>query len=470
MGKNLLEKVWNLHRVRDLASGDTQLFIGLHLMHEVTSPQAFEELRERGVKVKHPERTFAVIDHIVPTDDVARPLADPLAEEMFQAIEENTKAAGIRFFSPGSGSQGVIHVVFPELGLVQPGMTVTCGDSHTSTHGALGTVAFGVGTSQVRDVLASQTLAARRPKVRRILLTGTRPPYVTAKDVIIHVIRTLGVKGGVGYAYEFAGPVIEDMTIEERMTICNMGIEGGARFTYVNPDQVTFDYLKGRPYAPAGKEFEKAVRFWKSMASDSDASFDDEVELSVDALEPMVTWGITPAQAVCVNEPVPDPAQMPEAERPQIEEAIAHMGITAGKPIAGTAVDVVFIGSCTNGRISDLRDAAKVAGTGKVAEGVKALVVPGSEQVAKQAEEEGLADIFRAAGFQWRHPGCSMCLAMNPDRLTAGQLCVATSNRNFKGRQGHPQGRTVLASPATAAASALAGKVADVRTIKGAQS
>lgn len=467
MGQHLFSKVWDMHRVRDLPTGDTQLFIGLHLLHEVTSPQAFEVLEERGLKVKYPDRTFAVIDHVVPTDNLSRPLADPLAESMFQAIETNTDRHGIRFFAPGSGRQGVIHVVFPELGLIQPGLTIACGDSHTSTHGAFGALAFGIGTSQVRDILATQCIAARKPKVRRILLNGSRPFWLTAKDIILHVIRELGVKGGVGYAYEFAGPVVDAMSVEERLTLCNMGIEGGARFTYVNPDELTFNYLKGKPFAPSDADFDRAVTFWKSLASDADAVFDDEVAFAVDGLDPQVTWGITPAQTIGVSEMVPEPADFSGSQRKQIEEALKHMNLEAGKPLAGTPVNVVFVGSCTNGRLSDLRQAAEIARRGKVADGVRAMVVPGSEQVAKEAEAEGLDAVFREAGFEWRLPGCSMCLAMNPDRLKAGQLSVSTSNRNFKGRQGHPGGRTVLASPATAAACALAGKIVDVRTLIG---
>ncbi|HNR98818.1 MAG TPA: 3-isopropylmalate dehydratase large subunit [Planctomycetota bacterium] len=468
MGRNLLAKVWDLHRVRDLPGGATQLFIGLHLIHEVTSPQAFEALRERGLKVARPDLTFAVVDHVVPTDDVRRPLADPLAEEMFCAIEDNTAACGIAFFPPGCGSQGVIHVAAPELGLTRPGLTIACGDSHTSTHGALGAVAFGIGTSQVRDVLATQCLAARRPKVRRIVLTGKLGPWVAAKDVILHIIRVLGVKGGVGFAYELAGPVVERMGIEERLTLCNMGIEGGARIAYCNPDEKTFAYLAGRRYAPDGADFAAAAAWWRTMASDPDASFDDEVALDVGDLAPMVTWGITPGQAIAIDEAVPSPSACPGPERAQAEEAQDFMGVTPGKPLTGLKVNVVFIGSCTNGRLSDLRVAARVARRGRVAPGVRALVVPGSERVAAQAEAEGLADVFRRAGFEWRLPGCSMCLAMNPDRLRAGELCVATSNRNFKGRQGHPQGRTVLAGPAMAAAAALAGEIVDIRTMMGA--
>ena len=465
MGRNRLEKVWEMHRVRELPTGETQLFIGLRLVHEGTSPQAFGELRERGLAVRHPERTFAVIDHVVPTDSVVRPVADPLAEEMFTAIERNTAENGITFFPPGCGSQGVVHVAVPELGLTQPGMTVACGDSHTSTHGALGAVACGIGTSQVRDVLATQCLAARKPKVRRVVITGARGPWVQAKDVILHIIRTLGVKGGVGYAYELAGPAVDAMSVEERLTLCNMGIEGGARCTYVNPDARTCDWLRGRPYAPVGSEFERAAARWRAVASDPDARFDDEVEIDVGALRPMVTWGITPAQAVMIDEPVPRPEELPESERRQAAEALAFMGFAPGAPLSGTKVDVVFIGSCTNGRLSDLESAARVAACGRAAPGVTALVVPGSERVAAEAQAKGLPDVFRKAGFQWRLPGCSMCLAMNPDRLKAGQLCVATSNRNFKGRQGHPQGRTVLASPAMAAAAALAGAIVDVRDI-----
>jgi 3-isopropylmalate/(R)-2-methylmalate dehydratase large subunit len=465
MGKSLLEKIWEAHAVRELPSGQTQLFIGLHLVHEVTSPQAFEMLREQGLRVLFPERTFATVDHIIPTDTRQRPYADAQAEGMMRAIERNCAEFGIRLFEANSGNQGIVHVLGPELGLTQPGMTVACGDSHTSTHGALGTVAFGIGTSQVRDVLATQCLAMQRPKVRRIVVGGKLGRGVYAKDVILHIIRRLGVKGGVGYAYEYAGEVIERMSMEERMTVCNMSIEGGARLGYVNPDETTFAYLRGRDFAPKGDAFERAVQWWKSMASDPDARYDDVVHIAGEEIAPTVTWGINPGQAIGVDEVVPPPEAFPPDEREVAEEAYRYMDLRPGQPIRGMKIDVAFIGSCTNGRLEDLREAAKVARLGKVKPHVKALVVPGSERVARAAEAEGLDEVFRAAGFEWRLPGCSMCLAMNPDKLVGRQVCASSSNRNFKGRQGSPAGRTLLMSPAMVAAAAIAGEVVDVREI-----
>lgn len=465
MGKSLLEKIWEAHAVRELPSGQTQLFIGLHLVHEVTSPQAFEMLREQGLRVLFPERTFATVDHIIPTDTRQRPYADAQAEGMMRAIERNCAEFGIRLFQANSGNQGIVHVLGPELGLTQPGMTVACGDSHTSTHGALGTVAFGIGTSQVRDVLATQCLAMQRPKVRRIVVGGKLGRGVYAKDVILHIIRRLGVKGGVGYAYEYAGEVIERMSMEERMTVCNMSIEGGARLGYVNPDETTFAYLRGREFAPKGDAFERAVQWWRSMASDPDARYDDVVHIAGEEIAPTVTWGINPGQAIGVDEVVPPPEAFPPDEREVAEEAYRYMDLRPGQPIRGMKIDVAFIGSCTNGRLEDLREAAKVARLGKVKPHVKALVVPGSERVARAAEAEGLDEVFRAAGFEWRLPGCSMCLAMNPDKLVGRQVCASSSNRNFKGRQGSPAGRTLLMSPAMVAAAAIAGEVVDVREI-----
>ncbi|MDH3520458.1 MAG: 3-isopropylmalate dehydratase large subunit [Myxococcales bacterium] len=464
-GRNLLDKVWDLHAVRELPGGQTQLFIGLHLIHEVTSPQAFAMLREMSREVRFPSRTFATVDHIIPTRSHARPLADPLAEAMLVALERNTAAAGIPLFDPASGKQGIVHVIGPELGLTQPGMTIACGDSHTSTHGAFGAVAFGIGTSQVRDVLASQCLLLSRPKVRRIEVGGKLARGVYAKDVILSIIRALGVKGGVGFAYEYAGPVLDAMSVEERLTVCNMSIEGGARCGYVNPDALTFEYLRGREFAPRGDAFERAVQWWRGIASDPDAHYDDRVALDGDRVAPSVTWGINPGQSVGVDERLPRPADAPDAERSGLEEAYGYMDLRAGEPVAGTPIDVAFIGSCTNGRISDLREAARVAQLGKVAPGVKALVVPGSHAVAQQAEREGLPEIFRAAGFEWREPGCSMCLAMNPDKLVGREMCASSSNRNFKGRQGSPTGRTLLMSPAMVAAAALRGHVIDVREL-----
>ncbi len=465
MGENLFSKVWDLHKVATLPSGQDQLFVGLHLIHEVTSPQAFQMLRERGLKVLFPNRTFATVDHIVPTGDQSRPFADELAEEMIQAVENNTRKEGISYFGLDSERQGIVHIIGPELGLTQPGMIVACGDSHTSTHGALGALAFGVGTSQIRDILATQTIALSRPKVKRIVVSGSLPDGVSAKDVTLRVIADLGVNGGIGYAYEYAGPCIEAMDMEARLTLCNMSIEGGARVGYVSPDSVTFDYLEGRPFAPRGQELAAALAFWKSIASDADARYDDEYELDGGTLEPMVTWGINPGHAVGVGQKLPKLADIDPQERPVARKAYDFTGFEQGQSIAGQRIDVAFIGSCTNGRISDFRQAARVAKGRKVAAGIKALVVPGSRQVAARAEEEGLAEIFREAGFEWRNAGCSMCLAMNPDKLVGRQICASSSNRNFIGRQGSPRGRTLLMSPAMVAAAAVTGEVTDVRSL-----
>ncbi len=463
--KSLFDKVWDLHSVRELPDGQTQLFIGLHLIHEVTSPQAFAMLEEMGLPVRFPQRTFATVDHIMPTDSQLRPLSDPLAEEMIVTLERRCRDHGISLFDPASGMQGIVHVIGPELGLTQPGMTIACGDSHTSTHGAFGAIAFGIGTSQVRDLLATQCLALARPQVRRIEVRGELGQGVYAKDVILSIIRRLGVKGGVGYAYEYGGAVIENMDLEARLTLCNMSIEGGARVGYVNPDAATFEYLRGREFSPRGEAFDRAVEWWRSMSSDPQARFDDRVELDGGEIDPAVTWGINPGQSCGVTEAIPSPQQCSEAERASVEEALSFMELEPGEPIAGTRIDVAFIGSCTNGRISDLREAARVAKTGKVKPGVRTLVVPGSQAVARQAEEEGLDEVFREAGFDWREPGCSMCLAMNPDKLVGREISASSSNRNFKGRQGSPKGRTLLMSPAMVAAAAIAGHVVDVREI-----
>ena len=465
MGQSLFRKVWDAHAVRTLPSGQTQLFIGLHLVHEVTSPQAFDMLRERGLTIAYPERTFATVDHIVPTSDVARPFADEMAEDMMIAIEENAQQFGLSFFGLDDERQGIVHVIGPELGLTQPGMTIACGDSHTSTHGAYGAIAFGIGTSQVRDVLATQCLAMDPLKVRRIEVSGTLGNGVYAKDVILNIIRNLGVKGGTGYAYEYAGSAIEAMDMEARMSVCNMSIEGGARAGYVNPDQTTFDYLRGRAYAPSGDAFDRAVSWWRSMASDADADYDDVYHLDGSALEPTVTWGITPGQALFVSEKVPALTDLPDDERDVAAEAYDYMDLEPGTAISGMPIDVAFVGSCTNSRISDLREAARVVEGHKVADGVKALVVPGSKSVLKTAEAEGLHLIFEDAGFEWRGAGCSMCLAMNPDKLQGREVCASSSNRNFKGRQGSPTGRTLLMSPAMVAAAAIAGEVIDVRAM-----
>ncbi|MBX2863561.1 MAG: 3-isopropylmalate dehydratase large subunit [Leptolyngbyaceae cyanobacterium MAG.088] len=461
----LFDKVWDLHTVTTLPSGQTQLFIGLHLIHEVTSPQAFAMLRDRNLQVMFPERTVATVDHIVPTDNQARPFADSLAEDMMVALETNTKTNSIRFFNVGSGHQGIVHVIAPEQGLTQPGMTIACGDSHTSTHGAFGAISFGIGTSQVRDVLASQTLSLEKLNVRRIEVNGTLAPGVYAKDVILHIIRTLGAKGGAGYAYEYAGSTIAAMSMEERMTLCNMSIEGGARCGYVNPDQITYDYLKGREFAPQGDQFDQAITWWQSLRSEADAEYDDVVIFDAQDIPPTVTWGISPDQAIGVDESVPTLTSFNTAEQPLIQEAYSYMDLAPGKPMLGTPVDVCFIGSCTNGRLSDLREAAKVAQGRHVAQGIKAFVVSGSEQVKQQAEAEGLDQIFLEAGFEWREPGCSMCLAMNPDKLQGRQISASSSNRNFKGRQGSASGRTLLMSPAMVALAAINGQVSDVRSL-----
>jgi 3-isopropylmalate/(R)-2-methylmalate dehydratase large subunit len=458
-----LEKVWDAHTVRRLPNGQSQLFIGLHLVHEVTSPQAFDMLRARGWRVKRPDRTIATVDHIVPTRDLRRPFLDVMAEDMLTALERNCREAGVPLLDLHSGSQGIVHVIGPELGLTQPGMTIACGDSHTSTHGAFGAVAFGVGTSQVRDVLASQCLALEPLKVRRIDVNGRLAPGVYAKDVILEIIRRLGVNGGVGYAYEYSGDTLGRMSMDERMTICNMSIEGGARVGYVNPDQTTFDYLRGRRFAPQGEAFDRAVAWWRSMASDPDAHYDDVVRLDAGAIRPTVTWGINPGQSVYVDERLPRPGEVEPDRRAAVTEALEFMGFHGGDPIKGTRIDVAFVGSCTNARLSDLREAARVVRGRHVAPHVRALVVPGSQGVRLAAEQEGLDRAFVDAGFDWRGAGCSMCLAMNHDRLEGREVCASSSNRNFKGRQGSPVGRTLLMSPAMVAAAAVAGEVVDVR-------
>ena len=465
MGQTLLQKVWDQHAVRTLPTGQTQLFIGLHLIHEVTSPQAFDMLRARGSRVAFPNRTFATVDHIVPTLNQRRPFLDVLAEEMMSALEKNCREFGIPLYDIESEHQGIVHVIGPELGLTQPGMTIACGDSHTSTHGAFGAIAFGIGTSQVRDVLASQCLAMEPLKVRRITVSGSLGSGVYAKDVILEIIRRLGVKGGSGYAYEYGGSTFDRMTMEERMTVCNMSIEGAARVGYVNPDETTFKYLEGRPFAPQGSAFDRARQWWSSIASDRDANYDDIVELKAEAIEPTVTWGINPGQSVGITGKLPSASEAPAQERASVAEALEFMSFRGGMPIAGTKIDVAFIGSCTNGRISDIREAARLVKGHRVASHVKALVVPGSQSVRRVAEREGLDKIFTEAGFEWRGAGCSMCLAMNPDQLQGRQICASSSNRNFKGRQGSPTGRTLLMSPAMVAAAAIAGEVVDVRKV-----
>ena len=456
MAKTLFDKVWNAHAVRTLPTGHTQLFVGLHLIHEVTTPQAFDMLRQNGWSVAFPDRTFGTIDHILPTLSRTRPFLDVMAEEMTASLERNCREFGISLWMPEADEQGIVHVIGPELGLTQPGMTIACGDSHTSTHGAMGAIAFGIGTSQVRDVLASQCLSLDPLKVRRIDVGGPLKSGVYAKDVILTIIRRLGMQGGVGFAYEYGGSTLDGMTIDERMTICNMSIEGGARVGYVNPDDTTFRFLRGRPFAPAGAAFDRAVTWWRAQASDPDASYDDRVRFDATSIEPTVTWGINPGQSVGVTERI---------EGDPRDEAFAFMGFEPGARVAGTRIDVAFIGSCTNGRLSDLEAAAEIVRGHHVASHVQALVVPGSQAVRRAAEDRGLHEVFLDAGFEWRGPGCSMCLGMNPDRLQGRQICASSSNRNFKGRQGSPTGRTLLMSPAMVAAAAIAGEVVDVRTM-----
>ena len=463
--KSLFEKVWDAHSVKPLSNGQTQLFVGRHLIHEVTSPQAFGMLREKGLPVRYPERTFATVDHIVPTNESNEPYSDPLADAMIKELRKNCEEFGVTFFDVSTGKQGIVHVVGPEQGLTQPGMTIACGDSHTSTHGAFGAIAFGIGTSQVRDLLATQTMALGKLRVRRIEVNGNLASGVYAKDVILHIIRQLGVNGGTGYAYEYAGDVFDRFTMEERMTVCNMSIEGGARVGYVNPDQTTFDYIKGRPYAPKDADWEKAVEQWKSFSSDEGCEYDDIVKIAAEDIPPTVTWGINPGQAIGVNEYIPSPESVSEDERAGTIEALEYMKLEPSSPLEGTPIDVAFLGSCTNGRLSDLEEVAKHLNGHRVKEGIKAIVVPGSQIVSLMAVEKGLDKVFIKAGFEWRGAGCSMCLAMNPDKLIGDQLCASSSNRNFKGRQGSPTGRTMLMSPVMVAAAAVTGKVSDARKV-----
>jgi 3-isopropylmalate/(R)-2-methylmalate dehydratase large subunit len=467
--RHLFDKVWDAHSVGRLASGHTQLLIGTHLIHEVTSPQAFGMLDDLGLPVRMPGRTFATVDHIVPTDTRSEPFADPLADAMIKALKANCERHGITYFDLQSGRQGIVHMVGPEQGITQPGTTIACGDSHTSTHGAFGAIAFGIGTSQVRDVLATQTIAMSRPKVRRIEVNGSLGPGVYAKDVILHIIRTLGVNGGLGYAYEYAGEVFDAMSMEERMTVCNMSIEGGARCGYVNPDETTFAYLKGRPYSPTGADWEKAVAHWRSIASDPGCHYDDLVIIDAADIAPTVTWGINPGQAIAIDERIPHPDHVASHERAGVEEALNHMKLTGGAAIEGTPVQVAFLGSCTNARLSDFREVAKVLRGKRVAAGIRAIAVPGSTLVKEACEREGIDRILIDAGFEWRAAGCSMCLAMNPDKLRGDELCASSSNRNFIGRQGSATGRTVLMSPVMVAAAAVTGRVSDARAIFGAQ-
>ncbi|WP_266075838.1 3-isopropylmalate dehydratase large subunit [Haladaptatus caseinilyticus] len=463
----LYDTVWDEHRVTDLPTGQTQLFVGLHLIHEVTSPQAFGMLGERDMEVAYPDRTHATVDHIVPTADQSRPYSDDSAEEMMAELEDNVREAGIDFSHPDSGDQGIVHVIGPEQGLTQPGMTIVCGDSHTATHGAFGALAFGIGTSQIRDVLATGTVAMEKQDVRQIRVTGDLGLGVSAKDVILEIIRRLGTDGGVGYVYEYAGEAIENLGMEGRMSICNMSIEGGARAGYVNPDETTYEYLRETDaFRDDPEKFERLKSYWESVRSDEDAQYDDVVEIDGNSLEPMVTWGTTPGQGVGVTEPIPEPDELPESKRETARQAQAHMRVEPGETMAGYDIDVAFLGSCTNARLPDLRRAARIVDGREVHTDVRAMVVPGSQRVKAAAEREGLDDVFREAGFDWRAAGCSMCLGMNSDQLDGDEACASSSNRNFVGRQGSPDGRTVLMSPEMVAAAAIRGEVTDVRELK----
>jgi 3-isopropylmalate/(R)-2-methylmalate dehydratase large subunit len=463
MGRTLFDKVWEDHVVRREDGLPDLLYVDLHLVHEVTSPQAFEGLRLAGRPVRRPDLTLATMDHNVATGDDT-PI-DPLSEQQLAALRRNCEDFGVPLYATGSGREGIVHVIGPELGLTQPGLTIVCGDSHTSTHGAFGALAFGIGTSEVEHVLATQTLPQRKPRSLRISFVGELPPGVTAKDMVLAAIGELGVDGGVGHVIEYAGPAIEALSMEGRMTICNMSIEAGARAGMVAPDETTFAYLEGRPGAPKGADWERAVERWRELPTDADAVFDRELAIDVSQIRPQVTWGTNPGMVVSIDGSVPDPADLDDPdERAAAERALAYMDLEPGTPIQEIAVDRVFIGSCTNSRIEDLRAAAQIVQGRRVHPSVRAMVVPGSVTVKRQAEAEGLDRVFADAGFEWRRAGCSMCLGMNPDVLAPGERCASTSNRNFEGRQG-AGGRTHLVSPAVAAATAIAGRFTDVRDL-----
>ncbi len=461
--KTLIDKVWDAHVARAGAGEPDLLYVDMHLVHEVTSPQAFEGLRLAGRRVRRPDLTYAVLDHNVPTWPRTQPVTDPVSSTQIDALERNCKEFGIRLEGLLSPRQGIVHIIGPELGLTQPGMLIVCGDSHTATHGALGALAFGVGTSEVEHVLATQTLPQRRPKTMEVRIDGALPAGTTAKDLILGIIRRIGVGGGTGHIIEYTGSTIRGLSMEGRMTVCNMTIEGGARAGLVAPDDTTFAYVEGRPYAPRGAAWEKALQYWQTLPTDPGAIYDTQVRIDAATIEPYVTWGTNPAQAEPVTGRVPDPAAQHDPQaRAAVERALAYMDLRPGTPIQEIAVDRVFIGSCTNSRLEDLRAAAKVVAGRKVNPKVRAMVVPGSQQVKAAAEREGLDRVFLSAGFEWREAGCSMCLGMNPDVLGPGERCASTSNRNFEGRQG-PGGRTHLVSPPMAAAAAIAGHFVDIR-------
>jgi 3-isopropylmalate/(R)-2-methylmalate dehydratase large subunit len=466
--RTLVEKIWDEHVVADEAGAPTILAIDLHLVHEVTSPQAFTGLRERGLSVRRPRQTVATADHSVPTHDRDLPMLDQQAAFQVQQLERNCREFGIPAYTLGSEHQGIVHVIGPELGLTQPGMTIVCGDSHTATHGAFGALAFGIGTSEVEMVLATQCLLQRRPRTYEVRVDGRMGPGVTAKDIILAVIAKIGIGGGTGHVFEYTGEAIRALSMEERMTVCNMSIEGGARAGLIAPDDTTFEYVHGRRHAPQGADWDTAVERWRRLPSDDGATYDASITVAAGDLEPMVTYGTNPGMGIPITGRVPSPDELSEPSHQRaLEKALAYMDLRPGQPLLGQQLDVVFIGSCTNSRISDLRQAADVLRGRHVAADLRVMVVPGSQQVKAQAEREGLDEVFRAAGAEWREAGCSMCIAMNGDELAPGQYAISTSNRNFEGRQGRG-GRTFLASPLTAAASALGGVITDPRTVVGA--
>jgi 3-isopropylmalate/(R)-2-methylmalate dehydratase large subunit len=464
MGQTLLDKIWNRHAVTTLSDGTTLLYIDRHLIHEVTSPQAFEGLRLAGRKVRRPDLTYATMDHNVPTDDRLH-IQDPISRAQIDALTKNCSEFGITLYDLKSDRQGIVHIIGPELGLTLPGLTIVCGDSHTSTHGAFGTLAIGIGTSEVEHVLATQCLVQKRPKTFKVEFTGSLKPPVTAKDLILKLIGTIGTAGGTGYVLEYCGRAIQSLSMEARMTICNMSIEAGARAGMVAPDDTTFQYIAtgNRPFAPKGSGFKRALSFWRTLPTDPDAKYDREVVLDASQIAPQVTWGTNPGMVVDVTGRVPEPDKVAGYSRTDVEHALDYMGLRPGTPITEIKIDTVFIGSCTNARIEDLRAAARYFKGRKVASHVRVLVVPGSQQVLKQAEAEGLHEVFKSAGAEWRQSGCSMCLGMNPDQLKPGERCASTSNRNFEGRQGKG-GRTHLVSPEMAAAAAIAGHFVDIRS------
>ena len=465
MGKTLFEKIWDRHLVASIDESTNLVFIDLHLVHEVTSPQAFDSLRLAGRKVKHPEMTLATVDHGVPTSNRLLGIKDPLSKIQIEALENNCKEFGVTLFGINDPRQGIVHVIGPEQGITQPGMTIVCGDSHTATHGAFGALAFGIGTSEVEHVLATQTLAMEKPKTMKVEVIGDVSEGVGPKDIILGIIRKIGTGGGAGHVIEYVGDVIQNMSMENRMTICNMSIEGGARAGMIAPDEVTFNYLKEKNYAPKGSDWDDAIAEWGNLYSDEDAEFDKVVTINADELEPSISWGTNPSQVIFVNDTIPHPDDFnEESEKEAASRALEYMDLKPGEKISEIQLDRVFIGSCTNGRIEDLREAAEVVKGKKVSETIGAMIVPGSTLVKKQAEEEGLDKIFIEAGFDWREAGCSMCLGMNPDILSPGERCASTSNRNYEGRQG-AGGRTHLVSPKMAAAAALYGKFVDIRNL-----